>query len=86
MRHYSVVIDTTHGLIHFSHLTMQVKNPVCKASAKPPPVFIRDNITVSPLTTKTYTAFVDRASEWRTTGTVTPVGKFTEAANLQKSH
>ena len=26
MRHKSVVIDTTHGLIHFPHLTMQVKS------------------------------------------------------------
>ena len=26
MRHNSVVIDTTHGLIHFPHLTMQVKS------------------------------------------------------------
>ena len=25
MRHNSVVIDTTHGLVHFLHLTMQVK-------------------------------------------------------------
>ena len=26
MRHNSVFIDTTHGLIHFPHLTMQVKS------------------------------------------------------------
>ena len=26
MRHKSVVIDTTHGLIHFPNLTMQIKN------------------------------------------------------------
>ena len=26
MRNNSVVIDTTHGLIHFLHLTMPVKN------------------------------------------------------------
>ena len=26
MRHNSVVIDTTHGLIHFPHLTRQVKS------------------------------------------------------------
>ena len=27
MRNNSLVIDTTHGLIHFPHLTMQVKKP-----------------------------------------------------------
>ena len=38
------------------------------------------------MTTKTITAFVDHPSEWHTTGTVTPVGKFTEAASLLISH
>ena len=34
------------------------------------------------MTTKTITAFVDHPSQWHTTGTVTPVGKFTDAASL----
>ena len=34
MKHNSVVIDTTHGLIHFPHLTMQVKSASSQASAK----------------------------------------------------
>ena len=34
------------------------------------------------MTTKTITVNVDYPSEWHTTGTVTPVGKFTETANL----
>ena len=34
------------------------------------------------MTTKTITAFVDHLSQWNTTGTVTPVEKFTEAASL----
>ena len=38
------------------------------------------------MTTKTITAFVDHVSEWNTTGTVTPVEKFTEAASLIISH
>ena len=86
MRHNSVVIDTTHGLIHFPHLTTQAKNAAIEASAKPQPVFIQDNTTVPLMTTKTFTAFVDHPSEWHTTGTVTPVGKLTEAASLLKSH
>ena len=77
MRHNSVVIDTTHGLIHFLHLTMPAKNAAIETSAKPQPVLIQDNTTVPPPTTKTITAFVDHASQWHTTGTVTPVGKFT---------
>ena len=82
MRHKSVVIDTTHSPIHFPHLTMQAKNASIEASAKPQPVLLQDNTTVPPMTTKTITAFVDHSSKWHTTGTVTPVGKFTEAASL----
>ena len=86
MRHNSVVIDTTHGLIHFPHLTMQVKSASSQASAKPQPVLVHDSITIPQMATKTITAFVDYISEWRTTGTVTPVEKITEAASLIISH
>ena len=86
MRHNSVVIDTTHGLIHFPHLTMQVKSALSQTSAKPQAVFIHDSITIPQMTTKTITAFVDHVSECHTTGTVTPVEKFTEIASLIVSH
>ena len=86
MRHNSVVIDNTHGLIHFPHLTMQVKSALSQTSVKPPAVFFHDNITIPQMTTKTITAFVDHTSEWNTTGTVTPVEKFTETASLLISH
>ena len=76
MRHNSVVIDTTHGLIHFPHLTMQVKSALSQTSVKPQVVVIHDNITIPQMTTKTITAFVDHVSEWNTAGTVTPVEKF----------
>ena len=82
MKHNSVVNDTTHGLIHFPHLTMQVKSASSQASAEPQPVFIHDSVTIPHMRTKTITAFVDHSSEWNTTGTVTPVEKFTEAASL----
>ena len=85
-RHNSVVIDTTHGLIHFPHLTMQVKSALSQTSAKSPAVLIHDNITIPQMTTKTSTAFVNHVSEWNTTGTVTPVQKLTETASLIKSH
>ena len=86
MKHNSVVIDTTDGLIHFPHLTMRVKSASSQASAKPQPVLIHDSITIPQMTMKTITAFVDHSSEWNTTGTVTPVEKFTEAASLIISH
>ena len=86
MKHNSVVIDTTHGLIHFPHLTMQVKSALNQRSAKPQAVLIQDSITIPQMTTKTITAFVDHLSEWNTKGTVTPVEKFTEAASLILSH
>ena len=86
MRNNSVVIDTTHSLIHFPHPTMQVKSVSSQASAKPQAVLIHDSITKPQMTTKTITAFVDHISEWNTRGTVTPVEKFTDAASLIISH
>ena len=86
MRHDSVVIDTTHGLIHFPHLTRQAKIAGIETSSKAQLVLIQDNTTVPPMTTKTITAFVDNPSECHTTGTVTPVAKLTEAASLLISH
>ena len=86
MRHNSVVIDTTHGLIHFPHLTMQIKSALTQTSAKPQAVLIQDSITKPQQTTKTITAIVDQVSEWNTTGTVTPGEKFTETASLVVSH
>ena len=86
MKHNSVVIDTTHGLTHFPNLTMQVKSASSQASAKPQCVLIYDSITIPQMTTKTITAIVDHVLEWKTTGTVTPVEKFTEAASLIISH
>ena len=86
MRHNSVVTDTTHGLIHFPHLTMQVKSALSQTSAKPQAVLIHDSKTIPQQTTETFTAFVDYVSEWNTTGTVTPVEKFTETASIIISH
>ena len=73
--HNSVVIDATHGVIHFPHLTMQVKSALSQTSAKPQDVLIHDSVTIPQMKTKTITAFVDHLSEWNTTGTVTPVEK-----------
>ena len=86
MRHNSVVIDTTHGLIHIPHLTMHVKSASSQASAKPQVVLIHHSIAIPQMTTKTITAFVDHISDRNTTGTVTPVEKFSEAASLIISH
>ena len=85
MRNNIVVIDTTHGLIHFPHLTMQVKTASSETTTKPQPVISDDSLTIPP-TTKTITAFVDHPSKWNTTGTVTPLEKFTETASLLISH
>ena len=82
----SVVIDTTHGLMHFLHLTMQVKTASSKSTTKPQPVITDEALTIQPTTTKTITAFIDHPSKWNTTGTVTPLEKFTETANLLISH
>ena len=86
MRHNSVVIESTHGLIHFPHLTMQVKSALNQTSTNLQAVLFHNNVTLPQMTTKTITAFVDHVSEWHTTGTVTPVEKFTETASLIISH
>ena len=86
MRNNSVVIDTTHGLIHFPHLTMQVKTASSETTTKPQPVMTDENLTIPPTKTKTITAFIDHPSKWNTTGTVTPLEMFTETARLLISH
>ena len=86
MRNNSVVIDTTHGLIHFPHFTMQVKAASNGTTTKPQPVITDEALTIPPTTTKTITAFIDYSSKWNTTGTLTPLEKFTETASLLISH
>ena len=86
MRINSVVIDTTHGLIHFPHLTMQVKTASSETTTKPQPVITDEALNLPPTTTKTITAFIDHPSKWNTTGTVTPLEKLTETASLLISH
>ena len=82
MRNNRVVIDTTHELTHFTHLTMQVKTTSSETTTKPQPVITDEALTIPPTTTKTITAFIDHPSKWNTTGTVTPLEKFTETASL----
>ena len=86
MSNNSVVIDTTHGLVYFSHLTMQVKTASSETTTKPQPVITDEALTIPPTTTETITAFIDHPSKWNTTGTVTPMEKFTETASLLISH
>ena len=86
MRNNSVVIDTTHGLIHFPHLTMQVKTASSETTTKPQPVVTDEALTIPPTTTKTIKAFIDHPSKWNTTGTVTPLEKLTETASVLISH
>ena len=86
MRNKSVVIDATHGLIHFPNMTMQVKTTSSETTTKPQPVITEEALTILPTTTKTITAFIDHPSKWNLTGTVTPLEKFTETASLMISH
>ena len=86
MRNNSVVIDTTHGLIHFPHVTMQVKTASSETTTKSQAVITDEALTIPPTTTKTIRAFIDHPSTWNTTGTVTQLEKFTETASLLISH
>ena len=62
MRNNRVVIKTTHGLIHFSHLTMQVKTASSETTTKPQTVITDEALTIPPTTTKTITTFIDHPS------------------------
>ena len=86
MRNNSVVIDTTHSLIHFLHLMMHVKTASNETTTKPQPVITDDALTIPPRKTKTITAIVHHPSKWNTTGTVTPLKKFTDTASLLISY
>ena len=86
VRNNSVVIDTTHGLIHFPHLTMQVEGTSSETNTRPQPVITDHALLIPTTTTKTISAFADRPSKWSTTDTVTPLEKFTETASLLISH
>ena len=86
MRNNSVVIDTTHGLLRFPHLTMQVKTASRETTTRPQPVNTDEALTIPPTTTKTIRAFINYPLKWNTTGTVTPLEKFTETASLLISH
>ena len=86
MRNNSVVLDTTHGLIQFPHLTMQVKTASSETTTKAQPVITDEALTIPTITTKTIKAFIDHPSKWNTTGTVTPMEKFTETPSLLVSH
>ena len=59
LRNNSVVIDTTHSLIHFPHLTMQVRTASSETNRKPQSVITDDALKIPPTITKTITAFVD---------------------------
>ena len=48
MRHNSVIIATTHGLIRFPHLTMQVKSALSRTSAEPQNCFLPRQYNNSP--------------------------------------
>ena len=86
LRNNSVVSDTKHGLLHFPHMTMQVKTASSETATEPQPVITDEALTIPPTTTKTITAFIDYPSKWDTTGTVTPLEKFTETASLLIFH
>ena len=78
----SVVIDIAHGLIDFLHLMMQVKSTKNEKSAKIQSVLSDDNLTISSMTTRMITAFVDYPSDWNITVSFTPLDKLIGTAGL----
>ena len=86
MRYNSVILDITHALLHFPHLSMQAKTTDGVKSTKPQAVMISEDITIQPMTTKTINAHANHASPFKTTGIITPVEQHSETATLLISH
>ena len=86
MKHNSVVMDTTFGLILFHYLTTQMNGAATETSIKPQPVLTSNSLTFLPMTTKAITAFIGHPSEWNTAGTKTPNDRLTDIAILLVSN
>ena len=65
---------------------MQVKATSSETTTKHQPVITDEALIIPKTATKTIIAFIDHPSKWNTTGTVTPLEKFTETASLLISH
>ena len=63
MKNNSVVIDTTYSIIHFPHVSMQIKMASSETTTKPQPVITDNALIILPTTTKTSTAFIDHPSK-----------------------
>ena len=86
MRHNRVVIDTTHGPIHFPHFTMQVKSALSQTSAKPQAVFIHASKTIPQMTRKNNHSICWSFIGMEYNRNRNSSGKFTETASLIISH
>ena len=64
LRHNKVDVVTSHGLIHFPHLTIQVKRANCEVSAKPQLVFSDENLKNTPMTTKSVCRWCCTNDQW----------------------
>ena len=82
MRRNSVVSDTTHSLVHFFQLNMQVKTITSEASAILQPIPTGSRLTIPPRMTKHFITFVYHPSQLNATGTKTPVERFTKTVSL----
>ena len=80
MRYNSVILDITHALLHFPHLSMQAKTADEGKMTKPQAVMIPEEITIQPMTTKTIKAYANHLSPFKTTGIITPVEQYSETA------
>ena len=65
---------------------MPVKTASSETTAKLQPVITDGVLVIPPRTTETVTAFVNHPPEWNTTGTVTPLEKYTEIKSLLIFH
>ena len=80
-KHNSVGLDTTRGLIHFSHLTNEFKIANSEKSAKPQPVVKGEILTILPMTTETNKVCVNHAWDWKISSTLTSLERFTKTAS-----
>ena len=80
MSNNSVVTGTTRGLVHFPHLTMQVKTASTETTGKPQSLITDDALTIPPRTTNTITVL-----PLRTTNTITDLVRHPSERNHWRS-
>ena len=82
MHHNSAILDITHRIINFPHLSMQANSTEEQKISKPQAVMIPEDTTIPPLMTRTTKAFATHFTQFNPTGRLNPAEQFTKTSKL----